>query len=235
MGDIGKAVATRLAKDGMRIFLLYHKSTKNNVDTFIKSLSGSGHLALPCDLTSEKEVRYIVSKGEKKMGSLNICIHCAVGPIVRKKASDISLKDFREQFEVTTFGGLNLFQAVIPIMKKQKQGRIIALTSSAIRQDAGVSGMSGYASAKQALQAILRDLSLELSPHNIMVNAVAPSFVLTRLHKDLPEQVQTFISERTPSNTKEEVAKTISFLCSEKTNNITGKSYPVGEGQITKL
>ena len=235
MGGIGKAIAIKLAKDGFRIFLLYHKSPKNEASSFLHSLSGSGHFGMSCDLTEEKEIRDVVMALEKQMARVDICIHTAVSPLVRKRASDIRSKDFREQFEVTTFGGLNLFQAVIPIMKKQKQGRIIGLTTSAIMSEAPISGMVGYLCAKGALQSLLHDLSLELSFHNIMVNAVAPSFVPTKLHRDLPEKVLSFIVDRTKTNTAEEVAEVVSFLCSEKADTITGLSYPVGKKPPTKL
>ena len=235
MGGIGKAVTERLSKDGFRIGLLYHKTPKNEVGYFLQSLSGSGHLALSCDLTKEKEVFKAISEMEKQMSRIDVCIHSAVSPIVRKRASDINPKDFRDQFEVTLFGGLNLFQKILPIMKKQKQGRIIALGTSATSPSAGISGMSGYVCAKQALQGLLRELSLELFPYNIMVNTVAPTFVPTTLHKDLPEKVLSFIKDRIPTNTPEEVAEVVSFLCSQKASKLTGLSYSVGRIPPTQL
>jgi 3-oxoacyl-[acyl-carrier protein] reductase len=235
MGDIGKAIALKLAKDGFKIFLLYYSSSTNEVNDFLNSLSGNEHLACKCDLTIEEEVKKAVGDAENKMKGIDVCVHAAVSPIVRKRAGIIEIEDFKNQFEVTTFGGLRLFQKIIPVMRRQKEGKIIAITSGALEESNTPSGMAGYVSAKEALQSVLRELSKELLNDNIKVNAVAPGFVPTSLHNDLPKQVLSFIKERAKTVTKEEVASVVSLLCSDKLSSVTGMSYPVKEGVVRPL
>ena len=235
MGGIGKAIAKRLSDEGFRIFIIYNKNPKEEVDLFINSLKGAGHLASRCDITDEKLTKKILAKGEEKMGRIDIGIHCAVSSIVRKKATTISPAQFKKQFEVTTFGGLIFFQNVLLLIKKQDCGKIIGLTSSLLNSSTLESSMAGYLCAKEALSGILRDLSKELVDDKITVNAVAPLFVDTPLQRDLPETVVSFIKNRSKTNTVDEVAEVVSFLCSEKADNITGKVYPVINGEITSL
>lgn len=234
MGDIGMGIATKLSAEGFRIFLIYHSTPKEIVDEFIKSLAGTGHGSVACDITNEKELKKSIEQIEKEAKRIDICIHSAVSPIVRKTAETISLSEFKEQFEVTTFGGLNFFQSVIPFIKKQKESRIIGITSSVLTSDRK-SGMTGYLAAKMALTAVLKDLSFELKDNNITVNAIAPAFVKTKLHNDLPHEVLKFVSERSKVNSVEEVSETIAFLCSEGAAGITGKTYSVGNSEINPL
>jgi 3-oxoacyl-[acyl-carrier protein] reductase len=95
--------------------------------------------------------------------------------------------------------------------------------------------MIGYLSAKSALVGILKDLYKEVKIDRITVNAIAPEFVATSLHKDLPDKIISFLKERIPSNTPDEVADTISFLCGEETKNVTGMSYTVKKLEVTPL
>ncbi|MBA3733387.1 SDR family oxidoreductase [Patescibacteria group bacterium] len=230
MGDVGKAIATKLSADGFKIYLLYNRTSKTEVDMFIASLSGNGHTSYKVDVTNEKEVFDVV----KKINKIDICIHCAVSPIIRKSALNITRAEFRQQFEVTAFGGLTLFQAVAAHMKINRSGKIIGLTSEVLKKDSIASGMTGYLCAKEALQGILRDLSKELSNFNISVNAISPSFIPSSLNNDLPEAIISFITERSQTNSLDEVAKLASYLCLSKVF-VTGISYKVGSEEKTPL
>lgn len=210
MGGIGRAIAQRLAVEGKRVCVLYHKSPKAEADAFVASLPGSNHLALACDITKAEEVSVAVATAHERLGGLDIAIHAAVSPLVREKASAIDPLAFKQQFEVTAFGGLNFFQAVIPSLRAQKSGHLIGITTAALDSGA-LSGMAGYVCAKYALRGLLHELALELAPH-IRVDEIAPGFVPTGLHADLPEQVRAFITERAPGQTPGEVADMVSKL-----------------------
>jgi 3-oxoacyl-[acyl-carrier protein] reductase len=237
MGDIGRATALKLAQDGHKICLLYHHTKRDVVEEFLSSLPGEGHEAFMCDLTDTLDVTRVVEEAAGVMGRIDICVHAAVSPLVRKRASVIEPKEFREQFDVTLFGGVNLFHAVIPYFLKQKSGRIIGLTTSAIESNALAANMAGYICAKHALRGLLRELARELSPAGITVNAVAPGFVPTALHHDLPKQIFDFLKdpERREIVTPEDVANVISFLAGAEASEISGSSFSVPPGTAFAL
>ena len=208
MGGIGRAIAKRLAEDGLRVAVLYHRSTAKDADTFVQTLLGQGHAAFSCDITDPEQTRHVLALVHASFGSVDVCVHAAVAPLVRAKAAVIDPQSFKEQFDVTMFGGLNFFQAVIPFLLEQKSGHIIGITTAALDTETP-SGMAGYFCSKYALRGLLRELSLEL-PSTIRVDEITPGFVPTKLHADLPEVVRTFIVERTPVQTPESVADEVS-------------------------
>lgn len=232
MGGIGRAIAKRLAQDGYSIAAL-----GTSIDQqFIASLPGAGHAGYACDIKDSAVLNSTMLKIAEQ-SSIRICVHAAVSPLIRKKASAITADEFKQQFEVTAFGGLNLFQAVIPLMKEQNFGRIVGITSASLEPNAQSGSMAGYICAKFALRGLLRELARELMPLNITVNAVAPDFVRTPLHSDLPERAFELIKEKMGKElvTPENVADTVAFLCSEAAQSITGTSLTISQGQTMDL
>lgn len=164
MGGIGRAIATRLSREGYRIALFYHNTPKTDADAFLQTLSGTGHCGFVCDITDPSALQSAVVEAHGRMGRLDVCVHAAVSPLIRKRASGIDPQDFKQQFDVTTFGGLCLFQAVTVFFQKQKRGRLIALTTAALDAPAP-SNMAGYVCAKSALRMLMRELAGNLSLH----------------------------------------------------------------------
>jgi 3-oxoacyl-[acyl-carrier protein] reductase len=238
MGGIGQAIIRNLAEKGHRVCVLYYTSPNTEVETFMSTLPFDGHLALLCDITKPSEVEAAIAEVYKELDGLDNLIHAAVAPLIRKKVLKIESAEFRAQFEVTLFGGFNFFRAAIPYLQKQKNGNLVGITTEALEPGVPQSTMAGYVVAKHALRGLLRELAAELTPLGIRVNAVAPGFVPTGLHSDLPERALDFIKEVQPGKkfiTPQEVAEVASFLCSADADGKSGFSYPVGSGEITPL
>ena len=232
MGGIGSAIAQMLAHNGAQLGLLYHSTSTEEVTSFVASLEGVGHIAVQTDLSNSESAAAAASKCIEALDGVDICIHAATSKIVRKRASDISPEDFKREFDVGVFGAFNLFHAIIPYFKEQKSGSIIAITSAGIEEGSVTGPMAGYLAAKHALRGLLRDLSQELSSAHIMVNAVAPGFVDTPLHEDLPDRVRDFMRERA-SVSAEDVALVVKDVLSSV--DVTGMSYSVPGGQLKPL
>lgn len=237
MGGIGKATATSLASKGFTVIILAHKDSPD-INHFLSTLTGTGHSYYICDVSKEKEVLNVIEKIIDINKNIDIFIHSAVDPIIRKSALNMSSEEFRSQFETGLFGGFNLFSKIGNIMKNQKSGLIIGITTKAIEQNMNPGNMAGYVSSKFALRGLLRELYRELSKYNVKVNAVSPDFVPTKLNSDLPERLIDFVKEMSPDKkitSPEDVADTICFLCSKEADNINGISISVLKKEQTKL
>jgi len=98
--------------------------------------------------------------------------------------------------------------------------------------------MGGYTVAKYALRGLLKELHQDLASSNVTVNAVAPDFMDTDLHKDLPGAVRKFIAERGVEGgvrSPEDVAAATAYLCSEEGRMVNGKIFSFRESEITIL
>lgn len=230
LGSIGRASAVLLAKQGFEVHVLYHETPRQEVESFMRSLHSGDHGAYECDLTSQSSVSDAIGKVAQKREGIDICIHAAVSPLIRKRITAIDPYDFKDQFEVSVFGALHLFQAVVPHMRSQGQGRLIGLTTAALLPDYPPTTMSGYICAKHALRGLLKEFLYDVSNLSITVNAVAPDFVHTDLHKDLPDRAIDFLRDLRSDKklaTSEDVAKVIAHICSPQTAAITGMTFPV--------
>lgn len=237
MGGIGQATARAFARAGIRVILLTHGThSKNEEIVFLNSLSGEAHRTYRCDITNTEEVAETFSRLCRDVDTIEYFVHTAISQLVRASASTIAVSDFKKQFDVGLFGGLEVLHVVIPYMKKQGSGSIVGLTTRALELDIP-SKMAGYTSAKFAWKGLLKELALELAPHNIRVNAVSPSFVPTPLHRDIPERGHEFIARNEPEGiltTPHDVASVILDVCTQEEYG-TGMSFPVRYGQPSKL
>ena len=122
-------------------------------------------------------------------------------------------------------------------MKKRNTGSIIGITTAALELDSKPTTMAGYVCAKHALRGMLRELFYDVSTNNISVNAVAPDFVETNLHKDLPQQVLDLLHSNNDLKTTspQDVAEVFAYLCSEEGSSVTGQTFVVGDNDEHRL
>lgn len=219
-GGIGSAIARACAAQGDMVVC-------------ISRTPSAEFTSYSCDITDWHAVQECVAQIIKEYGRIDHLVLGAVSPLLRKKASATDPEDFKQQFEVTTFGAFNVCKAVLPHMQQNKYGRIVGITSVALEPNIAAGSMVGYISAKFALRGLLRELAKETAPFGITVNAVAPDFVATGLHSDLPERAFELFRDKKPTKelvTPEDVAHAVVFLLSPGARAISGVSIPVSYG-----
>jgi 3-oxoacyl-[acyl-carrier protein] reductase len=225
---LGKAVALGLAAEGAKLAICARgekelRRTAAEIPTEV--------LAQSVDVTVETQVREFVDAVVRKFGRVDICVTNAGGPPARKFA-DTSVEDWRSAVDLNFMSTLYFAQAVLPHMKEQRWGRLIAISSVAVLQP--VEGLVLSNAARSAVRGLMKSLSNEYAAHNVLVNNVCPGYTATERLKKLnvhPEAQIPLGRVGTP----EEFANVVVFLASERASYITGVSIPVDGGWTKAL
>ena len=225
---LGKAVALGLAEEGARLAICARgdeelRRTASEIPTEV--------LAQPVDVTVEAQVREFVEAVVRKFGRVDICVTNAGGPPA-KKFADTTVEDWRSAVDLNFMSTLYFAQAVLPHMRERRWGRLIAISSVAVLQP--VDGLVLSNAARSAVRGLVKSLSNEYAPYNVLVNNVCPGYTATeRLKKlDVHPEAQIPLGR---VGSPEEFANLVVFLASERASYITGVSIPVDGGWTKAL
>jgi 3-oxoacyl-[acyl-carrier protein] reductase len=225
---LGKAVALGLAAEGAKLALCARgeeelQRTASEIRTEV--------LAQAVDVTVEAEVRGFIESTMRSFGRIDICVTNAGGPPA-KRFEDTSSADWRSAVDLNFMSTLHFAQAVLPIMKQQRWGRLIAISSVAVLQP--VDGLILSNAARSAVRGLVKSLSNEYAPHNVLVNNICPGYTATERLLKLAVHPETQIPLGRVG-TPEEFANLVVFLASERASYITGVSIPVDGGWVKAI
>jgi len=232
---IGRATAILFAKANADVAITYRSndSAANLVIEEIKNM-GRKAIALKGDVSKSSDVKMIVKEVLNYFGKIDILVNNA-GIWTYGAIGEMPEEIWDETMNVNLKGVYLITNEVVPIMKKQRWGRIINISSTAGQR--GEAFHSHYAASKGAIIAFTKSLAVELAKFNILVNCVAPGWVNTdmcaEVFKDpaFVEQVKSTIPlGRIPE--PEEIAGPILFLASDLANWITGATISVNGGSV---
>ena len=200
------------------------------------TLSGFGEKAqaVPADVTNEREMQEVVERARHKYGRVDGLVHYA-GITRDALFLRMNLSDFEEVLHVNLTGSFVAARAVSAVMARQESGSIV-FTSS--RVYLGNIGQANYAASKGGVVSLCRTLALELAPHNIRINALAPGFIDTRMTKAVPAKIREKALASIPLRRvgqPKEVAQAALFLISDDASYITGQTLFVDGGRTTGL
>jgi NAD(P)-dependent dehydrogenase (short-subunit alcohol dehydrogenase family) len=173
---IGYETSLALAREG---FLTYATMRNLEKGSGIKSVSDKENLPLKLmqlDVTDDASVSKAVQSIVSDSGRIDVIVNNAGYGLVGA-FEDLSLDEIKQQYETNFFGVVRVTQAVIPVMRKQKSGKIINISSGAGRF--GYPGGSAYVSTKFAMEGLSESLSYELDPFGIKVILVEPGVIRT--------------------------------------------------------
>ena len=229
---IGKACALALAQAGADIILgLRQVSAGNGLVIQIQKL-GRDVLPVQMDVSRMDEITEAVRAGYKHFKRIDILVNNA-GIGAPNPAERVNEKDFDDTLNVNLKGTFFTSQAVGKIMIKQKGGRMINICSQA--GFVALPTESVYCMTKAAIAHLTKCLALEWASHNILVNAVAPTFITTPGTKKWldDKEFRTSVYKRIPLGRigkPEEVAGPVVFLVSPEASLITGETIMVDGG-----
>ena len=233
---IGRAAAREFAKAGAKVAVHYNVSkadAEKVVDAIIQN--GGEAMAVRADVSSKDEVARMVKATLDTFGTIDILINNAGALIKRQNLEEMDEELWDEVMDVNLKSIFLVAQAVIPVMKAKKYGKIINLTSIAARNGGGV-GAGHYSASKGGILTLSKNMAKELAPHGILVNAISPGIIETRFHERFtsPELFDKFKQQVVlkRAGTAEEVAWPILFLCSEYAAYIVGETIEINGGQL---
>jgi len=233
-GGIGKAACLQLAKDGLNVAIHYHKNitlAKEIKEQVIRI--GQQAITVNGDITELTVVKEMVEKTIRRLNTISIVVNCTTLKVPNIKFADLEWEFMQEQFDLNIRGSFNILKCVVPVMAKNKYGKIINLSTLSIERVN--SEWLHYITAKSALSGFTKAIAFELAPKGILINLVSPGMTDTELIADIPEKTRLVTAATTPLRRiakPEDIAGAISFLASDKSDFITGETIRVNGGQV---
>ena len=225
---IGKSTSKIFLNNNFRVI---GTSLKKNKDKHIKGFDN-----YQIDITNNTEWKDLASIIRKKYSKIDVLVNSA-GVRLSGNLETTSMNDWSYHFNNNVLGTFLACKYILPLLKKSNKSSIINLAS--INSIRGVKNMLAYATSKSAIVSFTASLALDLSKHNIRVNAVAPGAIdtpmLASFKKDLTlKEYQKRMRDNHPIGRigkPEEVASVIYFLASEASSFMTGLTIPVDGGR----
>lgn len=230
---IGKAIALSFAAQGCRIMVngidgkaAMESAREEMLAAGAEMVAGSDHNLLQPEAAND-----LVAQTAEGLGGLHILVNNA--GINRDGVIWKMTEEMWDQVIATDLKGyFNYVRAAAPVMRAQKYGRIINITS--INGLRGKFGQSNYSAAKAGIIGLTKAVARELGRSQVTVNAVAPGLIETDMMKNAPEDVkQRALSETVLDRLgqPEDVADVVAFLASDRAKHVTGEVIRVDGGQ----
>ena len=230
---LGRATAQLFAEHGAIIAVLDLKLADSQ-DT-VASLTGSGHLALVCDVTNAEACQRAVKDVIAARGRIDVLVNNA-GISQPLKLMDIKPENYDAVLDVNLRGTLYMTQAVVPHMRARKAGSIVNMASVSAQRGGGIFGGPHYSAAKGGILGLTKATARELAPDGIRVNAICPSLIDTDIIHSAPGWTKERAAEVMASipmgraGQAREVAGCCLFLASDLSSYVTGSEIDVNGG-----
>lgn len=227
---IGLAIARCMAEAGARVVLVGRRA---NV---LEEAAGQLGSAVSCelhDVTQVEESAALLRRVEARLGPVSILVNNA-GVHLKKPAIETTEAEFLDVFNTHVIGAFSLARAAAPGMIERRGGSILFVASMASLF--GIPQVVAYSAAKSAYVGLVNSLTVELSPHQVRVNAIAPGWIETEMMRRAvetdPERKQKILG-RTPMarfGAPDDIGRAAVYLCSPAAAFVTGVVLPVDGG-----
>jgi len=232
---IGRAVVALFASCGAHVVVNYVRDEAAATETVnMAQAQGVRATAIQADVSQLDRAEQLLQQTVEHFGRLDFLI-CNAGIWEGAPVEAISEELWDKTLEINLKGTWSVCRAAVPLMKRQRFGRIVIVSSTAGQR--GEANVSNYAASKGGQISFTKSLASELGPFGINVNCVAPGWVQTEMTNDALADTVTSesIEKSIPLGrvaTAEEIAGPIVFLCSAWANHITGEVLNVNGGSV---
>ncbi len=231
---IGKAIALRYAAEGAKVAVVNAHNPKRGQAVARQIVASGGKAgAYACDVSKRDQVQALVKKVVKDFGRVDILLNGA-GIMINKPIEDYSEADWDKMLGINLKGTFLMCQAVVPLMKKQKRGKIVNIASIAATH--AFPNALPYCASKGGVYMLTRALAAEIAKCGINVNSISPGNTATPLNEHLqrnPKFVRLMASY-TPTGrayiTTQEMTGAAVFLASDDASAVHGHDLVVDDG-----
>lgn len=242
-GGLGQAISIKLASFGAKVVINYFLG-KRAADTVVEEISNKGFhaIALKADITVAADVERMFSLVLEEFGKINILVNAAGINPVSVPVVDLKETDWNLTLDVNLKGPFLCCKYVAPIMIRQRQGRIINISSIFGKNSPAL--RAAYGASKHGLIGLTQTLAKEMAPYNVTVNAIRPGPVNTQMvreifaktAKEMGTTTEEYYQERTKEiplgrlGDPEDIANLVAFLASDMASYITGAVIDITGG-----
>jgi NAD(P)-dependent dehydrogenase (short-subunit alcohol dehydrogenase family) len=230
---IGAATARVLAERGLRVVVNYRSSAEEAEEVVAAITAAGGEaVATRADVTVPDDVAALVADTEQRWDRIDVVVHNALIPYVITPFADLTWEQLGGKLDRELHAAFLVTKAVVDGMISRGHGRLIYITAAPSRHPRA--GMINLGTAKAAMNTFVRYVALEMAPHGITANLVAPATVMgTTMNRQLTAEQMHDLGAAAPMGrlvTPDEVAGTCAFLASDNSGFTTGHYLPVDGG-----
>ncbi|GAA3159256.1 SDR family oxidoreductase [Planomonospora alba] len=227
---IGGACARRLLQEGARVVVsdAHERRLGERLAALEKEFGAGAVTAVPCDVTSEEQVRALFAAAEERLGPVDVLVNNAgLGGTAR--LVEMTDEQWSRVLDVTLTGTMRCTRAALARM--QPRGRGVIVNNASVLGWRAQEGQAHYAAAKAGVMALTRCAAVEAAPYGVRVNAVAPSLAVhANLAKVTTEELLAELTAKEALGRAAEpweVANVIVFLASDYSSYMTGEVVSV--------
>lgn len=229
---LGKTFASALASEGAKIVAL---DIADPAET-VRMIAASGGTArgIRADVTVEADCRKAADETVAAFGQIDILVNNAaiIYGLKRKPFYEIDPAEWDRVMTVNVKGAWLCARAVFPYMQRQGKGKIVNLSSETYFT--GSHGFVHYVTSKAGVVGLTRSMAVELGPHNITINALAPGFTDSEASRSI-DDVSKYDTSRTPMGRlqqPDDLIGALLYLCSNDSDFVTGQTLLVDGGRV---
>ena len=229
---LGWGIAERLVRDGAILVVAEIDPKSGEEKAGVVSRMGREALFLKVDVSRWVDVEKMAQKVVEKFGRIDILVNNAGLMGNYYPVTDYPEEEWDRLIGVNLKGVFLCCKAVLPVMIRQKYGKVISLASVAGKE--GNARMPAYSASKAAVMALTKTMAKEVASYSINVNCISPALCETDMAKDMTPEQRALLISKIPMGRLgkvEEVAALVKFLASDESSFVTGQCYDISGGR----